>query len=190
MYDGKLEVKKMIDTLDRKVQNIFQGKLILPDYDVVYDNDHAVHLASVEYKGCGDAFSGYTIQKIEMNLNPYLLDEFKEVYVQNVIPHEFAHIVLNQCFNKEEQRQRGMLDHGKEFKVVCNELGFPNVASATTSLFSGSQYLNTKNINGRPYFDYQCDCKRHKIGSANHMKMQKGGECKCKLCNHPLIRLV
>ena len=190
MYDGKLEVNKMIDVLDKKVQRIFQGKLTLPNYNIVYDTDHSKHLASVEYQGVGDAFSGYSIQNIQMNLNPYLLDEFKDIYVQHVIPHEFAHIVLNQCYSKEDQAQLGIEEHGREFKIVCDKLGFGHVGSATTSIFSGSQYLNAKSINERPYFDYKCQCKNHKIGSANHMKMMNGGECNCKLCKHPLVRMV
>ncbi len=118
-----------------------------------------------------------------------MLDEFQDIYVNSVIPHEFAHIVLNQCFPKEIQERNGMQEHGQEFKIVCAQLGYPHVGNESTNLFSKSQFMNAKNIGGVPYFDYSCGCKNHKVGSANHVKMQKGGDCKCKLCNSPLKRI-
>ena len=189
LFDGELAVKQKLEDLQAKANQIFQGQLKLPEFEVTLDIDHVQHLGAVEYDGHEHRITGkITVNNINMHLSPYLLEEFKEEYVEHVIPHEFAHVIMNTIFSHKQQREQNMDDHGREFKIICQQLGYPHVGDAGTNLFAKSQFMNAKNINGRPYFEYRCECKQHKIGSANHVKMQAGGECKCKNCGTKLVK--
>ena len=189
-YDGELAVKEKLESLQVKVRNLFQGQLNLPNFSVKFELDHVSHLGAVEYKGIEDRITKkFQILNINMNLSPYLLEEFQELYVNYVIPHEFAHVVMNTIFPHDVQRDQNMDDHGKEFKIICEQLGYPHVGNSGTGLFAKSQFMNANHVGGRPFFEYRCDCKQHKIGSANHIKMENGGECKCKSCGNALTKI-
>ena len=59
--------------------------------------------------------------QITMLLNPNLLKEFTHDYIQEVVSHEFAHIVIYCLYPSGYNKYNNKVQpHGKEFKAVCS----------------------------------------------------------------------
>ena len=90
-------------------------------------------------------------------LNLDLLLEYKELYINEVVVHEFAHAVADLVHG-----QRNIKPHGKEWKEIAKVLGLKN-PSATTGLFEVK----------RDMFIYECKCQEHYLTKRKHNKAQK-----------------
>jgi SprT protein len=118
-------------------------------------------------------------KKVEMNLNKTLLKEFGDVYINEVVVHEFAHIVVRANYPTGYNGYKKVQGHGLEWKNVCYRLGMMSPKS-TTTLFSNSESLKSKT--NKRSFEYTCGCTTHNLTTRRHnMIINKG---KVYLCNH------
>lgn len=111
------------------------------------------------------------LQRNEIRFNPVLLTENGQAFVQQVVPHELAHILVFQRFGRVQP-------HGKEWKMMMEEvLGVP---AETYHCF------DTTNVAGKQ-FAYRCECQTHLLSARRHNAIIKQGRVYlCKRCKKPL----
>jgi len=114
-----------------------------------------------------------------ISLNIHLLEEYGELYINEVGKHELAHAVVRELYGIVNR------PHGIEFKRVCQVLRIPG--KATTDLFSESKYIQQKrNKRKRKEYVYTCECKKHNISGIRHNKILKGINYICNTCKSKL----
>nr|WP_150539388.1 SprT family zinc-dependent metalloprotease [Actinobacillus vicugnae] len=123
---------------------------------------------TVSYAVRGEKAGVAYLQRNEIRFNPVLLAENKQAFIQQVVPHELAHILVYQQFGRVQP-------HGKEWKMMMEQvLGVP---AETYHCF------DTRNVIGQQ-FAYQCGCQTHYLSIRRHnaiVRHQRRYICKqCK----------
>ncbi|WP_373818991.1 SprT family zinc-dependent metalloprotease [Glaesserella sp.] len=115
------------------------------------------------------------LQKNEIRFNPILLTENGTEFVQQVVPHELAHILVYQQFGSVQP-------HGKEWRMMMEQvLGVP---AETYHCFDVST------VQGKT-FDYACACQIHQLSIRRHNAIVRNGRSYiCKKCKNELKRRV
>jgi len=168
---------QVLATIKDLKEKSFDRYGVSPEMKISYD------LESIRTLGTANYHKGV------MRLNKYLLMEFGELYIKDVVVHEYAHFVVDARRENGEFRTRNVRPHGIEFKSVCSFFGISG--KATTNSFNNSQYLKSKRNNmnsNKKVFYYGCDCKiPHELSATKHNKITRG--CctySCKNCKRPL----
>lgn len=165
-----------LDILKNKVQ---QKKLHLEELIKKTYSKRPIVLVEYDLKALS-----YIAEMVEMEshylirLNPTLLLELKENYINEVFVHEYAHCVVYERFPSgfNYLTQKKVKPHGVEFKEVCKLFGIEG--SATSNIAEKTFFMKNKTEkvkNNRKFFEYTCDCgKNHKISLIRHNKIIKG----------------
>lgn len=125
---------------------------------------------SVSYKVRGLKAGVAYLQQNEIRLNPILLQENGQAFIQQVVPHELAHLLVYQQFGR-------VLPHGKEWRMMMDVLGVPAEVR---------HCFNVENVQGSQ-FRYQCDCQIHTLSIRRHNAISQGKRSYiCKKCRKPL----
>lgn len=108
----------------------------------------------------------------EIRLNPQLLLENPEEFLQQVVPHELAHLLVYQLFGRVKP-------HGIEWQNMMTGLfGLP---AHTCHRF------DTSSVQGKT-FPYQCGCQIHQLSIRRHQRVQRGSASYfCRKCKQKLI---
>lgn len=110
------------------------------------------------------------LQQNEIRLNPILLLENGEAFINQVVPHELAHLLVYQLFGKVKP-------HGREWKLIMEQL-FNVPANA---------YHNFDTANVAKFFNYQCDCQTHQLSVRRHNAIVRNQQSYiCKKCKKTL----
>ena len=121
-------------------------------------------------------------ESIHLNIN--LLNEYKEIYIDDVVVHEFCHYLVFLKYPTMTNGYKRVMPHGREFKAFCSWFG--NDGKATSSLFNNSKTLKKSK---RKRFSYGCECGTpHLVSTTIHNRIQKGQDYRCKLCNSKLVK--
>ncbi|BDH44636.1 protein SprT [Salmonella enterica subsp. enterica serovar Choleraesuis] len=107
------------------------------------------------------------LEKNQIRLNPVLLLENEQAFIDEVVPHELAHLLVWSHFGR-------VPPHGKEWRWMMESvLGVP--ASRTHSFD-----LSTL----RPQsFLYHCDCQPHQLTIRRHNRVMRGEtQYRCRQC--------
>ncbi|WP_413111021.1 SprT family zinc-dependent metalloprotease [Thaumasiovibrio sp. DFM-14] len=108
----------------------------------------------------------------ELRFNPVLLKDNPEAFLQDVVPHEVAHLIVYQCFGR-------VRPHGKEWQAVMQQV-FKRPAK-TTHQFDVSQ------VQGQLYA-YRCSCQTHQLTVRRHNKMSRQQvSYRCRTCGQALV---
>lgn len=111
-------------------------------------------------------------QNWEIRLNPHLLIENQQDFIQQVIPHELAHLLVWRQFGK-------VPPHGKEWQWMMN--------SVLDEIPHRTHRFATSSVIGSTY-PYYCHCRLHQLTVRRHNKVLRGqSEYRCRQCGHPLI---
>ena len=114
------------------------------------------------------------LERWEIRLNPILLVENSDDFIREVIPHEYAHLLVFALFGKVQP-------HGKEWQMMMTQImGLP--ANRT-------HQFNTDSSVTRQYqrFTYRCECKDHALTTIRHNRIQAGkAQYHCKSCGSAL----
>lgn len=110
------------------------------------------------------------LQRNEMRFNTYMLQQDADKFIDQVVPHELAHIVVYQVFGAKVR------PHGKEWIAVMEHLF--NVEANRTHDFDVPKPRNL--------FLYQCTCQVHEFTAHRHGRAVKGMQYLCRNCRSPL----
>ncbi|MCK3655286.1 SprT family protein [Pasteurellaceae bacterium Macca] len=110
------------------------------------------------------------LQQNEVRFNPVLLTENAAEFIQQVVPHELAHILVYQQFGRVQP-------HGKEWQMMMETvLGVP---AETYHCFDVSSVV------GKQYA-YRCACQTHQLTQRRHNGVLAGKRYLCRRCKAPL----
>ncbi|KGQ59630.1 SprT family zinc-dependent metalloprotease [Gallibacterium anatis] len=126
---------------------------------------------AVNYKLRGVKAGVAYLQQWEIRLNPILLLENDQRFIEQVVPHELAHLLVYQQFGRVKP-------HGIEWQhLMQNVFGVP---AETRHQFE------VKSVQGQT-FPYQCACQTHHLTARRHQKIQQQGiQYFCKKCKKQL----
>lgn len=119
------------------------------------------------YQQRGTAAGTAWLEKWEIRLNPVLLLENQQAFIDEVVPHELAHLLVWKTFGR-------VAPHGKEWKWMMEEvLGVP--ARRTHQFEIDSVRSRT--------FAYRCRCQQHQLTVRRHNRILRGeSEYRCIHC--------
>ncbi|WP_354623646.1 SprT family zinc-dependent metalloprotease [Psychromonas sp. MME2] len=106
------------------------------------------------------------LQRNLIKFNAILYQQNKETFLQQVVAHEVAHLIVYQCYGK-------VRPHGKEWQKVMRDV-FHCPPHTTHS-------LDISDVVGQQ-FTYQCQCSSHQLSIRRHNKVLKGGQYLCTRC--------
>lgn len=104
---------------------------VCPAIDLIYDINNSSTLGY---------FSPY---EKSIHLNPSLLEQYGELYIKEVVQHEFAHAVIHEIYPLGVFGKHRIRTHGKEFQQVCSVFGIQG--RAFINLFNCKQTRNHQN---------------------------------------------
>ena len=110
------------------------------------------------------------LQQNEICLNPVLLVENGAAFIQQVVPHELAHLLVYQQFGRVQP-------HGKEWKMMMEQvLGKP-----------AHIYHQFSTTSVAKQFSYQCNCQIHLLSIRRHNAIQRSQRSYiCRKCKQIL----
>lgn len=127
---------------------------------------HTFKRASCNLKQRGRAAGTAHLQKNEMRFNAYMLRQSPEKFLNSVVPHEVAHIIVYQIYGAKVR------PHGKEWQAVMKK-----VFGLSPKRTHDFEVPTPKNR-----YLYGCQCQQHEFTSRRHNKVIRGTEYRCKLC--------
>ncbi|HDR0627394.1 SprT family zinc-dependent metalloprotease [Pasteurella multocida] len=155
--------------LNRQVQRkLIQCLQLASDYF-----DRTFSMPTVHYNVRGMKAGVAYLQQNEIRLNPILLLENSAAFIQQVVPHELAHLLVYQVFGRVKP-------HGEEWQRVMQDVFHltPEVC----------HQFDVTRVRG-PTFPYYCQCKLHYLTQRRHHNIQKNNIVYlCKNCKSRLIK--
>lgn len=107
----------------------------------------------------------------EIRLNAMLLAENGQAFIDEVVPHELAHLLVYRQFGR-------VAPHGKEWRYMMEHV--LNVSARRT------HHFDTASVQGKT-FPYRCKCQQHLLTTRRHNRIKKGEtEYRCKQCREIL----
>ncbi|MBZ7663995.1 SprT family zinc-dependent metalloprotease [Klebsiella pasteurii] len=124
------------------------------------------------YQQRGTSAGTAWLEKNEIRLNPVLLLENQQAFIDEVVPHELAHLLVWKHFGR-------VAPHGKEWKWMMESvLGVPALRTHRFELDSVRK--NT--------FPYRCQCQQHQLTVRRHNRVMRGeATYRCVRCGDVLV---
>lgn len=128
-------------------------------------------LPTILYQQRGTSAGTAWLERNEIRLNPVLLLENQQAFIDEVVPHELAHILVWQHFGR-------VAPHGREWKWMMATV--LEVNPRRTHQFSvATVRANT--------FPYHCGCQTHQLTVRRHNRvLRKEAEYRCTRCGERL----
>ncbi|MGO2498217.1 MAG: SprT family zinc-dependent metalloprotease [Vibrio litoralis] len=115
------------------------------------------------------------LQQWQIRLNPTLLIENQQAFVEQVIPHELAHLITYHQFGRVKP-------HGKEWRYVMT-----NIFRCPPETYHA---FDISSVQGET-FTYQCQCQTHQLSIRRHNKVKRQQtRYHCSLCGTQLEPLI
>lgn len=110
------------------------------------------------------------LQKNELRFNHFMYHQNPVEFLDTVIPHEVAHIIVFQIYGNTVK------PHGKEWKAVM--LKVYGISPSRTHSFEVPPQKQS--------YEYHCACQKHQFTKQRHTRAQRGVEYICKGCRSTL----
>lgn len=122
----------------------------------------------IKYKKKGSIAGSALLEKWEIQINISMLLVNRHDFINEVIPHELAHLIAHKIFGK-------IRPHGKEWQYIMNDV-FHCIAKRTHS-------FNLPDVLQQNRYLYYCQCQDHALTRIRHNKIQHGqAQYYCKSC--------
>lgn len=110
------------------------------------------------------------LERWELRFNPVLLADNEAEFMEEIVPHEVAHLIAFACFGKVKP-------HGSEWRHIMQSV-FGLIPRTRHS-------LDTSKVS--PTFSYHCDCRSHQLTLRRHNKILRAQQrYLCLHCNGAL----
>ncbi|MEC5317514.1 SprT family zinc-dependent metalloprotease [Brenneria populi subsp. brevivirga] len=130
---------------------------------------------TVSYQLRGSTAGTAWLQHWEIRLNPVLLQENRQAFIDEVVPHELAHLLVFARFGK-------VAPHGKEWRWMME--------SVLQTPARRTHRFEVASVQGKT-FPYQCGCRLHQLTVRRHNRVLRGEtEYRCRHCGGILRFLV
>ncbi|MGL4600505.1 MAG: SprT family zinc-dependent metalloprotease [Plesiomonas sp.] len=152
---------------------------------------YTIPMPTLNYRQRGMTAGSAHLQHWEIRLNPVLLAENGQAFIDEVIPHEVAHLLVHLHFvQRNTGREKQITDprcrtkvtpHGQEWRwMMQSVLGQP--AKRTHS-------FNVSSLRGATY-PYQCSCQQHALTIRRHNRiLRQQIQYRCVHCGEVLTPL-
>ncbi|HGN1706249.1 TPA: SprT family zinc-dependent metalloprotease [Providencia rettgeri] len=129
---------------------------------------------SINYRQRGTTAGSAYLKEWEIRINPTLLIENKEHFIDEVVPHELAHLLVFKVFGRQ-----GIAPHGKEWKWMMQQV--LEVTAKRTHNFAVATVKSKT-------FRYYCACEApHELTIRRHNKVVRGeSQYLCRRCKEVL----
>lgn len=118
----------------------------------------------VTYKPKGSVAGCAFLTRWEIQLNSIMLNENGEKFINEVVPHELAHLITFQKFGKVKP-------HGQEWQYIMSEI-----------MKKEPKVTHNFNIKRNEYV-YICNCQEHYLSPIRHNKIRKNKTSyQCRKC--------
>ncbi|WP_369310394.1 SprT family zinc-dependent metalloprotease [Providencia rettgeri] len=156
--------------LQQQVMQVLREKLALAEQKLEQTFPEPV----VNYKQRGTTAGSAYLKEWEIRLNPTLLIENTVRFIDEVIPHELAHLLVYHVFGR-----KGIAPHGKEWKWMMQQV--LEVDAKRTHNFAVSTVKSKT-------FAYHCACQTvHQLTIRRHNKVIRGeNQYLCRQCGEIL----
>lgn len=130
-----------------------------------------IALPTLGYRAAGRNGGSAHLHKNHINLNRLLLIENQQYYLEQVLPHEVAHVAVHQLYGRVKP-------HGIEWQTIMHEV-FECAPKVTHQMHS--------NLVNRNTFPYQCNCGTVELSVRRHNKVvQQKQQYQCRRCGETL----
>nr|WP_142016086.1 SprT family zinc-dependent metalloprotease [Serratia fonticola] len=125
----------------------------------------------IVYQQRGTSAGTAWLQAWEIRLNPILLLENQQPFIDEVVPHELAHLLVFRQFGR-------VPPHGREWRWMMESV--LQVSASRTHQFE------TRSVQSKT-FPYRCACQQHQLTIRRHNRVMRGeSEYRCRQCGEKL----
>lgn len=162
-----MKIPSIPETLHQAVMDSLQYKLAMACARL--KRDYA--LPELQWNQRGTAAGTAWPLRNEIRLNPVLFMENQQAFIDEVIPHELAHLLVWHYFGR-------VAPHGKEWKWMMETV--LEVPARRTHRFATDSLA-------RKTFAYHCACQSHQLTVRRHYRVLRGeAEYRCRNCGTQL----
>lgn len=153
--------------LQQAVMRCLREMLLRANQQLATDYPEPVLLYQQRGTSAGTAW----LDRWEIRLNPVLLLENGQRFIDEVIPHELAHLLVHRRFGR-------VPPHGKQWQWMME--GVLGVPARRTHQFEVTSVQSKT-------FLYQCGCQQHELTLRRHNRVLRNqAEYRCRRCGHTL----
>ncbi|MTD37241.1 SprT family zinc-dependent metalloprotease [Erwinia sp. CPCC 100877] len=162
-----MKIPRLPVALQQAVMRRLREKLLLANRRLDRDYPEPKVLWNQRGTPAGTAW----LEQYEIRLNPILLMENQQAFIDEVVPHELAHLLVWKHFGR-------VAPHGKEWKWMMEQI--LEVPARRTHAFS-TQSLPRKT------FTWYCGCQPHQLTVRRHNRALRGeADYRCVHCGQIL----
>lgn len=127
----------------------------------------------VKYNLRGRTAGEALYEESTIRLNEYLLEKYGNVFINQTVVHEFAHLACYHLNNKSRLRP----PHGEFWQEIMRQLGVPS---------NRTHSYETKKTERKKPYRYKCNCREIMFSQTRHsrnMKAKVGMGYRCLICH-------